>query len=256
MTIPDVRGKYPFRLGTTSYVLPADILTNVRFLKNKVDVVQLILFEGRESNLPNASARVEIKRIGKDSGLDYIIHFPIDSALGDPDPGNFRRAVEQHRRIAGQFGEIAGAFVSHAKAPIYDTEALNRFDQAFSVLKAEIHPDIPLLVENLDYDLAVTDSLRAKHGLGVCMDTGHLGLINAGIRSFWESYKKDIRVLHLHGFDGERDHLSLCKNRPEENRFWREQLKTFDKTVIVEVFSESETRESLEEIVQWMQSPT
>ena len=30
-------GRLPFRLGTSSYIIPADILPNVDFLKDKVD---------------------------------------------------------------------------------------------------------------------------------------------------------------------------------------------------------------------------
>jgi len=46
---------YPFRLGTTSYVIPADILANVRHLAGKVQDVELVLFEVDDgpNNLPS-----------------------------------------------------------------------------------------------------------------------------------------------------------------------------------------------------------
>ena len=37
--------KYPFRLGTTSYIIPADILPNVIYLSDQVQDIELILFE-------------------------------------------------------------------------------------------------------------------------------------------------------------------------------------------------------------------
>ena len=45
-----------FRIGTTSYVIPDDILPNVEYLASRVDDVQLVLFETDEygSNLPDA----------------------------------------------------------------------------------------------------------------------------------------------------------------------------------------------------------
>ena len=37
--------KPEFRLGTTSYIIPDEILPNVRFLAGKVQDVELVLFE-------------------------------------------------------------------------------------------------------------------------------------------------------------------------------------------------------------------
>ena len=46
-----------FRIGTTSYIIPADILPNVEYLAPQVDDVELVLFETDEygSNLPDAA---------------------------------------------------------------------------------------------------------------------------------------------------------------------------------------------------------
>ena len=42
----------PFRLGTTSYIIPADILPNVRYLADKVDDIELVLFEADDYSNP------------------------------------------------------------------------------------------------------------------------------------------------------------------------------------------------------------
>ena len=46
-----------FRIGTTSYIIPAQISPNVEYLAPRVDHVQLVLFEMDEygSNLPDAA---------------------------------------------------------------------------------------------------------------------------------------------------------------------------------------------------------
>ena len=46
---------YPFRLGTTSYIIPADILPNARYLAGKIRDIELILFEVDDgpNNLPS-----------------------------------------------------------------------------------------------------------------------------------------------------------------------------------------------------------
>ena len=48
-----------FRIGATSYIIPADILPNVEYLAPQVDDVELVLFETDEygSNLPDAVLR-------------------------------------------------------------------------------------------------------------------------------------------------------------------------------------------------------
>ena len=45
---------FPFRLGATSYILPADLVANAKFLAGKVDDIELVLFDLEEgqSNLP------------------------------------------------------------------------------------------------------------------------------------------------------------------------------------------------------------
>lgn len=44
---------FPFRFGTTSYIIPDEIIPNVEFLKDRVDDIELVLFESDEfSNLP------------------------------------------------------------------------------------------------------------------------------------------------------------------------------------------------------------
>ena len=51
-----LKGRFPFRLGTSSYIIPDDILPNVEFLADRVDDVELILFESDEiSNIPDTA---------------------------------------------------------------------------------------------------------------------------------------------------------------------------------------------------------
>ena len=50
-----MKGIFPFRLGTTSYLLPDDLLTNAEFLGPLVDDAELVLFESEGVlNLPDA----------------------------------------------------------------------------------------------------------------------------------------------------------------------------------------------------------
>jgi len=62
---PSLKNRFPFRLGTTSYILPADLLMNVEFLADRVDDIELVLFESDDmTNLPDAATVRALERDG------------------------------------------------------------------------------------------------------------------------------------------------------------------------------------------------
>jgi hypothetical protein len=69
----------PFRIGTTSYIIPADILPNARFLAGKVQDIQLVLFEMEDSlnNLPDATQVDELNDLAEEYKLSYTVHLPL-----------------------------------------------------------------------------------------------------------------------------------------------------------------------------------
>src|SRR5688572_28636533 len=73
-----------YRLGTTSYILPADILPNARYLAGRVRDIELVLFEVDEgpNNLPTPEVVAELAVLGQAQDLTYTIHLPLDLRLG------------------------------------------------------------------------------------------------------------------------------------------------------------------------------
>jgi sugar phosphate isomerase/epimerase len=86
---------FPFRLGTTSYIIPADILSNVRYLAGKVRDVELVLFDVDDgmNNLPSKVEIDELFRIGSDHDMTYTVHLPLDLHLADDASINKARKV-------------------------------------------------------------------------------------------------------------------------------------------------------------------
>jgi sugar phosphate isomerase/epimerase len=250
--VPDVKGRFPFKLGTTSYVYPSDILTNVRLLAGRVDAVQLVLFEGDYSSIPTPADMHELLLIGRDNDLRYIVHFPIDYRLGDPDEGVRRLALDQHSRIADLTAPIAHGFVVHAEAARYDDAALSWFDAAFGVLRERIPGAIPLCLENLNPWFNRNDPVRRKHSLHACIDIGHLLLQAGDIEQHWQRYHSESPVIHLHGCRDGRDHQSLSVNETPVNDALRRLLMAYHGTVILELFSTPDTIESLEYLLTWL----
>ena len=81
-----LKGRFPFRLGTSSYIIPADIIPNVEYLADKVDDVELVLFESDEiSNIPDAGTVETLANLAARHGLSYTVHLPLDAPLGHAD---------------------------------------------------------------------------------------------------------------------------------------------------------------------------
>ena len=92
---------YPFRLGTTSYIIPADILSNVQYLAGKVEDVELVLFEVDDgpNNLPHREQILDLKKIAAESNLTYTVHLPLDTQLGCEDEQTRIRSVNKCLRV-------------------------------------------------------------------------------------------------------------------------------------------------------------
>ena len=76
---------FPFRLGTTSYIIPDDILPNARYLADKVRDIELVLFEVDDgsNNLPPPHVIDELAELARQYDMTYTVHLPLDLKLGD-----------------------------------------------------------------------------------------------------------------------------------------------------------------------------
>ncbi len=73
-----------FRLGTTSYIWPAEIVPNVHRLGPLVDDVELVLFEADDySNLPDSATVDCLRALADEHDLSYTVHLPLDLTLAD-----------------------------------------------------------------------------------------------------------------------------------------------------------------------------
>jgi sugar phosphate isomerase/epimerase len=95
-----LKNRFPFRLGTTSYIIPADLMTNVRFLAPYVDDIELVLFEADdESNLPDEKTISTLHEIACSNDLSYTVHLPLGLLLGAVDEEERRRSVKKALHI-------------------------------------------------------------------------------------------------------------------------------------------------------------
>jgi adenosylcobalamin phosphodiesterase len=250
----------PFRLGTTSYIIPDEILPNARYLASRVRDVELVLFELDEgpSNFPDTAVIRELKAIAATSELTYTVHLPLDLRLGADGEEQHVSLVKAHRVIEATQNLTPYAYVLHLDGrevrDSSDPRALQGWqDQAVRALELVAGwaggPE-RLAVENLEgYRLDFWEPVLARILVSQCVDIGHLWLAGHDPVSYLTQALPRTRVVHLHGIDN-RDHQSL-RHVPDEKldrvlNYLVEQ--TYQGVLTLEIFNEADLQTSLEAI--------
>jgi sugar phosphate isomerase/epimerase len=208
-----------YRLGSTSYVWPDDIVPNVRQSGPFVDDVELVLFEVEDySNLPTAATVAELAGLAQAHELTYTVHLPLDLAL-DHAPSLEKAA----KTIACTRDLPPWAYVLHLDGRAVEgtpgAGVLARWrDQALRVLEqvaGYVGDARRLCVENLEnYAPAAFLPLLDRIPVSLCVDVGHLWLRGQDPIPFLEEHVARTRIVHLHGI-GTRDHQSLLHQGAE-----------------------------------------
>lgn len=251
---------YPFRLGTTSYIIPADILPNARYLAGKVRDIELILFEVDDgpNNLPSPEVIDELLQIASEHDLTYTVHLPLDLKLGEDGSERDQSLVKAKRVIDCTRGLDPWAYVLHLDGKSVRTSTDNELIkhwQSQSVRALEIVAEWTgeaekLAVENLEtYPLDFIQPVLDRIPVSRCVDVGHLWLDDHDPLPYLRSAMPRTRVIHLHGI-AERDHRSLAFMPQEKVRaVWDELIRTnYEGVLTLEIFSEEDFVSSMKVI--------
>lgn len=251
---------YPFRLGTTSYIIPADILPNARYLAGKVRDIELILFEVDDgpNNLPSPQVIDELSQIASQHDLTYTVHLPLDLKLGEDGSERDQSLVKAQRVIECTRGLNPWAYVLHLDGKSVRTameaELIERWQgqsvHALEIVSAWAGGAEKLAVENLEtYPLDFIQPVLDRIPVSRCVDIGHLWLDGHDPIPYLRSAMPRTRVIHMHGI-AERDHRSLAFMPQEKVRaVWEELVRTnYEGVLTLEIFSEEDFVSSLEMI--------
>lgn len=249
----------PFRLGTTSYIIPDEILPNVRFLAPYVDEIELVLFEsGRSANLPSRVQVGELICLKSSLEVTYNVHLPVDLYLGDPDSRIRARGREAALRFYERTFPLGPeAYILHldwrrpggGEAQNGDRDAwLRRIGDSLEWLLVRGMDPTRVAVENLGYPLRWIEPLVRSVGMHFCLDVGHLIRYGFGLEETLSAYMDRAAMIHLHGVSKGEDHRSL---EALDHRTW-EILKDFlcgyEGGVSLEVFSLADLEGSLKRV--------
>ena len=243
---------YPFRFGTTSYIIPADILPNVQYLAGKVQDVELVLFEVEDgsSNLPSREQITELCSIAADNDLTYTVHLPLELRLADHNSPRHVSLEKARRVIDCTRGLNPWAYVLHLDGKSVRNGAtpkamLRWQDQAVQSLEIVgiwAGGTEKLAIENMEgYPLDFYQSVLDKIAVNRTVDVGHLWLDNHDPVAYLQDALPRTRVIHVHGIDG-CDHKSLAHVPQEKLRAVMDELVRADYSGVltVEVFSEDD----------------
>lgn len=248
-----------FRLGTTSFVYPDEILPNVEALAGRVQDVELVLFEAEdESNLPDAGDIRRLVELAAIHDLTYTVHFPVGHALGSPVAAERAAALAQIRRVAACTAPLNPyAYLLHiagirAGDP---AERVRQWQQDVQPLLAELAARVPdpgrISIENLDYPLEWCDPFLAARPFSVCTDAGHLWQGGRDWRAHLARYLARTRVVHLYGVQPPASiHAALDAMPFEPVRDFVGALGGFAGVLTLETFGFDETRRSMERLAQ------
>lgn len=209
-------GMHRFRLGIPSYVLPADILPNVKAFAPYIDDFELTLFESESSSLPSPETVAQLVQLAEDNELSYTVHFPLDRQLGSKflaERTAMQRSILTIMRLMRPLKPFA--WILHLEGITPQANARER--QAWSKRTAELLPDIiaqaenpgRICVENLLYPFEWCVELIESFKLGVCIDIGHLLSLGEDASLHLKRFLARARVIHLHGMNDGKTHRAL-----------------------------------------------
>lgn len=251
---------FPFRLGTSSYIIPADILPNAHYLAGKVKDIELILFEVDDgpNNLPSPDVIEELAKIASEQDMTYTVHLPLDLKLGDNGSEGDLSLMKAKRVIECTRGLNPYAYVLHLDGRSVkesnDAALIARW-QDHSVRALEIVSEWAggaekLAVENLEtYPLDFIQPVLDRVPVSRCVDIGHLWLDGHNPIPYLQAALPRTRVIHIHGI-AERDHRSLAFMPQEKIRaVWDELIRVkYSGVLTLEIFSEEDFLSSMEVI--------
>ncbi len=205
------------RLGTTSYIYPADIITNVRRLAGRVQDVELVIFEfdDRSNPLPDDDTISELNSLAADHNMTYTVHLPLGLGLADAH-SSVAKAVQV---IRGTTRLQPHGFIVHLDGKDRTApQDLNYWTanslRSLEIICNEVQCPELVCVENLDdQSPMMLDSILNEMPVSCCVDVGHLwkqGLDPLPVLDRWLSRA---RVVHIHGV-GTRDHKGLSLMSP------------------------------------------
>lgn len=247
-----LKAQYPFRVGTTSFIYPADYVTNVRQLAPLVDEIELLIFESR--HLPTRDEIKQLAELAKGQHITYNVHLPMDIDLAAESAEIRRKSVEAVARAIERVSPLNPTTQTlhlTCDRPDINREKVDQWqglaiESVTQLLKASGAPSRNISIETLNYNPLWLKPIVEMLDLSVCVDVGHVILYGFDLKQVLDSLSARTTILHLHGVAKGKDHLSLSQMNSSHRSTIANFLCDFTGSVSIEVFNLKRLSESLE----------
>lgn len=228
-----------YRLGTTSFVIPATHVENLGYIAKNYPMicdVELLVFESDEiSPLPTTDEVREMQELALKNDLSFTIHLPVDIDLATTEEAIRTKSVDKLKRVYERM-QVLNPLAWNLHPTQGERDLL--FKSLSSLI--EVFPKETLTLENTHFPYQDYLPLAKDLGLSLCLDVGHLLLEGQTIDELFPL----ARVMHLHAVDGKKDHRDLSYFEPEA---LKRIMKNFKGEVLtIEVFGEEKFKKSLQ----------
>lgn len=252
-----MQDKQLFQIGTTSFILPDNIVPNARFLADKVEDIQLLLFEAKDpSTLPTAKDIRDLLAIAGNNNITFSVHCPLDTSMGGEESVRQESVQRTIRAINITLPLSPPLFVLHLECdgtsadPGIPSLDMNRWlDQnrrSVEDILAAGTPPGKLCIETLSYPIALVEDIINDYHLSVCLDIGHLLIHGYSVENHIDRYLNRTKSMHLHGVVNGKDHKSISHLEPSLlDLVLSNIMKKDDLILTIEVFNEHDFLESI-----------
>jgi len=263
--LKNYRGRFPFKLATTSYIYPDEIVPNVVRLGPFFDEIELVLFEsGRQDSIPDDSQISHLIELSLLHRVGFNIHLPIDISLGDENEkvrtsgiSIVRGVIQKTLRLNPSFYVLHLDFINPPTPPLLkggeggfkqemDIEAwrLRLIRPLKEILNEGIEPK-RISIENLGYPFEWIEDMVNEFGFSICLDIGHILTHGYDLRHYLKTYLPRTSIIHLHGVHKGSDHLGIETLPDPDLNLILSALHHYHGIVSIEVFSINELNSSL-----------
>ncbi len=253
---------YPFKIGTTSYIYPDHIIPNVKMLAPYLDEIELLLFESNPDSLPTMQQINELALLAEQFDLTYNVHLPIDISLTDKDPIARSKSVNVIKRIFDlTYVLTPSTYTLHLSCDetSFDDDGLKIWqdfaaDGIEKLIAAGIQSQA-ISIETLAYPFEWIEEIIKAYKLSVCIDIGHLLANGFDVKKVFDKHSSNTSIIHLHGVENKRDHVSLNRLSLEQMDQIIGILKRYYGVVSLEIFSFENLNSSLAFLEKYWENP-
>ena len=263
----DTKRDRTFKLATTSFIVPDDIIPNVEKLGPYFEEIELLVFESvPEDVIPSKRVVKRLKDLSQQHDLTYNIHLPVDVNPAHPVKAAREKAVETVLKIVDRFSLLSvSTHTLHLPMPEKawtgdrGTDRLISWQQdAADGLESLVNalPEQGIItVETLDYPFELALPLIRRFGLNVCIDVGHQIKYGYDLFKTYDTLEPETELIHLHGVDLadslKKDHQGLDALPGDTLSRIRGMLDGFSGGVSLEVFNLEALNRSLAVLSNW-----